>query len=376
MNILKKNIETEMQNGNYHVALKRCIDFALNMPFTIEIKDVVLAMADSLNAEINNETINNQITLFFDIYERLNIQTNAEDSIVVDVQEISKRYNVGAFQFKPVSFQLKTGELTGIVGQNGNGKTTLLRMLCGDLMPWGGDIIYPELSLKNDPYAIKQYVGFIPQRIPKWYGKLEENLIFTLSGKGIPKDEILFRVEVMLKRLGLYQYRQHLWSEISSGYRTRFELARILLVKPKVLILDEPLANLDIMAQQTFLQDLKFMVKSEIYPMSIILSSQLLHEVEQVSDNVIFIKDGTCIFQNGKENNSETGVVEFITDNSFQQVSSIAMALGAEIKSESNFYTLSVPKSITSKQVLQSLIESDIDIQYFRNITNSTKRLF
>src|SRR5690606_22151851 len=123
---------------------------------------------------------------------------------------------------------------------------------------------------------------FIPQRIPKWYGLLKDNLHFSAAIAGLTGAENELMVDFMLERLNLTQYALLTWEQISSGYRTRFELARILLQKPQLLILDEPLANLDINAQQTILNDLRFITKSAYNPMGILLSSQQLHEVEKV----------------------------------------------------------------------------------------------
>jgi ABC-2 type transport system ATP-binding protein len=71
----------------------------------------------------------------------------------------------------------------------------------------------------------------------------------------------------------------------------------MLMWRPKLLVLDEPLANLDINAQQLFLQDLKFIIKSVRYPLAVILSSQALHEIESVADNIVFIKQGQTLVQ-------------------------------------------------------------------------------
>ena len=142
---------------------------------------------------------------------------------------------------------------------------------------------------KPDSYAIKNHIAFIPQRIPKWYGLLKDNLHFSASIAGIYGAKNNLMVNFMLERLNLSSYAHLTWNQISSGYRTRFEIARILLQKPRLLILDEPLANLDINAQQTILTDLIFMAKGAHNPMGIILSSQQLHEVEKVADTVIFI---------------------------------------------------------------------------------------
>src|SRR4030095_7378138 len=116
-------------------------------------------------------------------------------------------------------------------------------------------------------YAIRNHIAFIPQRIPRWYGQLRDNLHFSASITGLTGEQNMLMVDFMLERFNLSSFSHLNWNQISSGYRTRFEIARILLQRPRLLILDEPLANLDINAQQTILTDLKYMAKSVYNPM-------------------------------------------------------------------------------------------------------------
>lgn len=378
-NNLQIQLSAELKHGNIQVALKRCIDYALSSSYQKESSDLIRKMADALNTDSINEIAEGLIKEFIEVLKLAGPQNDQLSSqVVLSAKGISKQYSVGSFYFKPISFELRAGTLTGVVGQNGNGKTTLLSMLSGELLSTTGVIDYPLIaSNNNDPYAIKQHIGYIQQRIPRWYGVLEDNLKFALSTLDFGAEEIEFRVEIMLKRLGLYAYKHHTWAQISGGYRTRFELAKVLLKRPRVLVLDEPLANLDVKAQQTFLQDLKYMAKTEGHPMAIILSSQLLHEVEQVSDDLFFIKNGETMHQSTSVlNNLDSTIIEFISSSSFEIIQRMAETINAELKSENNFYTLTTEPSRSSKSLLKLLMESEIDIQYFRDITNSTKRLF
>jgi ABC-2 type transport system ATP-binding protein len=231
-------------------------------------------------------------------------QTHPTPQPLITADQVAKTYSGGGFSLKPISFTLQTGQVLGVVGENGNGKTTLLRCLAGQLALDGGKVDY-HLLRKPDYYAIKNHIAFIPQRIPKWYGLLKDNLHFSASISGIHGPENDRMVEFMLERLNLSRYAHLTWSQISSGYRTRFEIARILLQRPRLLILDEPLANLDINAQQTILTDLVFMARAAHNPMGIVLSSQQLHEVEKVADTVIFIKDGNCLVQQCRQSRKD-----------------------------------------------------------------------
>jgi ABC-2 type transport system ATP-binding protein len=290
---------------------------------------------------------------------------------------IAKKYHKSAFNLKPMSLQLNTGNVLGVVGENGNGKTTLLRMLGGQLALDTGNIEY-NLLKKPDNYAVKNHVAFIPQRIPKWYGLLKDNLHFSASIAGVhgAKNELM--VDYMLERLNLTEYAHLDWNRISSGYRTRFEIARILLQKPQLLILDEPLANLDIKAQQTILTDLIYIAKGTHTPMGIILSSQQLHEVEKVADTVIFIKQGECMYSSSDEvTTAKNTTVEIETTASRNEIVAVFAdaSMLVEVHYNGGFYTI-VAKEISADALVKKIVNSQLPVSYFRDITNSTKRFF
>lgn len=294
--------------------------------------------------------------------------------MLVSVNEVSKTYQSGNFTLSPVSFKVATGDILGVVGENGNGKTTLLRCLAGQLAIDTGRVDHANIK-DGSYYSIKHQVAFIPQRIPRWYGLLKDNLHFSAAIAGVHAEENELMVDFMLERLGLGAYANFTWNQISSGYRTRFEIARVLLQKPSLLILDEPLANLDINAQQTILTDLRFMAKSIKHPMGVVLSSQQLHEVEKIADNVLFIKRGSCLFQT-KENtaNINSYVLELETAS---ERNDLLRILGENVNIQFNggFYTIT-STAYSAQEMLNKLVSSKVRITYFRDITYSTKRFF
>lgn len=288
---------------------------------------------------------------------------------------ISKKYAKSNFSLQPVDLQLHTGDILGLVGENGNGKTTLLRCLSGQLAIDSGNIDY-RLLQQPDYYSIRNHVVFIPQRIPKWYGKLKDNLHFSASLAGVSGSRNELMVDFMLERLNLSDYAHLTWNQISSGYRTRFEIARILLQKPRLLILDEPLANLDINAQQTILTDLRFIARSAHHPMGIILSSQQLHEVEKVAARVIFIKHGKCIFKAEEQQQEKLSyALEIETTASRDVIMAVLGDNGIEVQFNGGFYTI-VSATQTPQEIIARLLQQQVKLDYFRDITYSTKRFF
>lgn len=295
-------------------------------------------------------------------------------SVLVSAQGITKTYSTGHFSLKPCSLQIQSGDILGVVGENGNGKTTLLRCLAGQLSIDGGIVEYADLEA-SDFFSIKQKVAFIPQRIPRWYGQLKDNLHFSASITGIHGERNDWLVDFMLERLGLSQYAHLTWNQISSGYRTRFEIARVLLQRPHLLILDEPLANLDINAQQTILTDLRYMSQSSRHPMGVVLSSQQLHEVEKVAGQILFIRNGECLYQSRTgEKTGEAFVLELETTASRETMTTL-LGNQAAVKFNGGFYTLESTET-DAQTILKILVNAGIPITYARDITHSTKRFF
>lgn len=293
----------------------------------------------------------------------------------LQVSGVQKIYASGHFSLKPVDLSIQAGEVVGVVGENGNGKTTLLRILSGYLNPSAGDINYyfREHGLLHH-YQVKHEVAFIPQRIPRWYGSLRDNLHFYASVNGFYGEENELMTDFMLARFGLTRFANLTWSQLSSGYRTRFEIAKILLKRPKLLILDEPLANLDINAQQTILNDLRVLSKSFRKPLGVVLSSQQLHEVEKIADKVLFLKNGQLLHTQTKEATADT-VIEIETQNDRAELEKALAGYTYQIKYNGGYYSIST-SGVPASELVKSLFDKGISISYFRDISQSTKRFF
>jgi ABC-2 type transport system ATP-binding protein len=378
---LIEEIESYLKHDDCSLAVRRTLDMTLDIGDKNLIQRTILWSKSFRAAEATLAEVKMSGPFFEEAHQILktaaSLQTNKpyQSTELLVATDISKKYNKSAFNLKPMSLKLNTGNVLGVVGENGNGKTTLLRMLGGQLALDTGTINY---SLLKDPdnYAIKNHVAFIPQRIPKWYGLLKDNLHFSASLAGVHGAENELMVDYMLERLNLSAYAHLDWNRISSGYRTRFEIARILLQKPQLLILDEPLANLDIKAQQTILTDLIYIAKGAHNPMGIILSSQQLHEVEKVADTVIFIKQGACMYSSSDvKTTATTTAIEFETTGSREQILQVFEQVDIELHYNGGFYTI-IAKEASVDTVVKTLVNSEMPISYFRDITNSTKRFF
>lgn len=368
---------------DFTLLTKRIIDLTLDTE-NISIYKKVTEFLDWLdnNANESKEQLKERyntilVLLYKELINKPGVSANRNQ--LLSTYNLIKSYKKSHFALGPISFNIQEGEIVGLVGENGNGKTTLLRTLCRELQKTSGDIKY-NFPYK-DSYDLRSKLIYIPQRTPSWQGSLLSNLRFTAASYGITGEENIYITELIIARMGLRKYRSYGWKNLSSGYKMRFELARALLRKPKLLLIDEPLANLDILAQQIVLDDFKDMTRSLFRPLGIVLSSQQLYEVEKTSDNVIFLKDGQPrnLAQDTDVTYKEVAklIIEFESEWKKEHLSEVFSELQLErIQINGGTYVASFPDSISQDDFLKTILAKQVPISYFRNISNSTRRFF
>ena len=366
------------QNKDIDLGFRKLLDCIIDTQ-NIELykKGIDLTEWKEKNPQSIDELCDRSIQLLKDISNE-NVQEIERTDFVLKAENIKKSYGANRFKMGPVSVQIKKGEVYGLVGENGNGKTTLLRILAKELSHDTGKLTY---QFKNNPksdYDLNTKLVYIPQRTEKWYGSLKDNLKFVLSNYKIAPEENETRVLMMIARLGLWNYKHLKWSELSSGYKMRFELARTLLRQPEILLLDEPLANLDVVAQQVILEDLKAISNSISNPIALILSSQQLYEVEKVSDKVIFLKNGEYkedLVENGEE--EAPLIIELDAEISREELLRVMDGLSMEkLNYNGGVFVIYFTENIGISEVLQRLATHKVALTYLRDITKSTRRFF
>ena len=310
-------------------------------------------------------------------------QPTADDPVKLQARQVSKRYLNGHFSLAPLDVTLQEGQIVGLVGENGNGKTTLLRLLYGELKPDSGGVDYRFRETRSDraAYAIKSAMAFVPQRPAAWYGSLRDNLQYAATYSGFTGRENELWTEMIIARMGLRPYRDYTWKQISSGYKMRFELARTLMRRPEVLLLDEPLANLDMLAQQIILEDLRYLATSESMPLSIILSSQQLYEVEKVSDEVIFLQKGVARYQRTTADDAlqQTSplVLELEVAASRAEIEQLLEPLGLQrLSFNGGVYILYFVPGADMAAALSAIGQARLPVKYLRDISISSRRFF
>tara|TARA_R110002072_G_scaffold8038_1_gene42440 strand:- start:1011 stop:2219 length:1209 start_codon:yes stop_codon:yes gene_type:complete len=383
-----------LKNEDLNRGTIRMLDLSYDFNFPEELKRECLKLREHYNRGKNLGSTKNNFTGLKEKSLKLQQKLKAyiplysgiserQDEAFATVDSIRKKYKsrLHNFEFQTISLKLKPGKIIGLVGENGNGKTTLLRMICGDLAPDEGEIVYhfDGQNFRNW-LDIKKRIAFIPQRIEKWYGSAENQLSFEAAIKKFKAPLNSEKVEFIIHRLGLSNFRELQWSQLSSGYKLRFEIAMNLVWDPRVLILDEPLANLDLQAQELLLQDLRNLANSLRNPLSIILSSQQLHEVETIADQIIFLKNGRAVFNGPLSDFEQLDKSQTFELNGKFNYQDLQKLLGdwkdLKIEQSASSFLIHCSNEHKKEELLLRLINAKLEIEYFRNISNSTKKLF
>jgi len=212
-------------------------------------------------------------------------------SPVLKVSRLTKRF--GSFTaVDEVSFEIRPGEILGLLGPNGAGKTTTIQMLLGVVTPTSGLIEAFGLDLSTHREAVLQQVNFsstyiaMPQSLT-----VEENLWVMARLYGL--RDIARRVDDVVKKLEMDEFRQKVTRKLSSGQMTRLTLAKAFLTEPRLLFLDEPTASLD--------PDIAYKIRSLLKEerrssgLSILYTSHNMREMEEMSDRIVFLQRGRLV---------------------------------------------------------------------------------
>lgn len=215
------------------------------------------------------------------------------------------------FSVNDLSLTIEENSIYALTGNNGSGKTTLLRLLVGLLKPKSGTIkVFDEILTrdKNQLWKLRQRIGFLFQNPDDqlFAPTIEEDVGFGARNLGLEEDEVKRRVEWALETVNLTEYRKFSPYDLSWGQKKRAALAGLLVMKPKLLILDEPFANLDFRSIYNHLKILETLRKEE--KMTILFTTHNLFFIEHWADKVLVLNDGKAVFEGNIEeglNNSK-----------------------------------------------------------------------
>ena len=205
-----------------------------------------------------------------------------------EIRNLRKEYKK-VTAVKDVSFTINDGEIISLLGMNGAGKTTVIKMLSCLTKPTSGEAFIYGKSILSDPTGVKQLIGISPQENSAATKlTVEENLRFMCGIYGIDKAKTDENVEKIIKQFSLEEYRDRLAGKLSGGWQKRLSIAMALITEPKILFLDEPTLGLDVMARRELWQ----IIENLKGKMTIIVTTHYLEESEHLADRIVIMKEG------------------------------------------------------------------------------------
>ena len=207
---------------------------------------------------------------------------------MIKIDNLTRRY--GDFTaVDAVSFQIARGEVVGLLGHNGAGKTTIMRMLTGFLEPSAGTIRIDELQMGPDTAAIQRRIGYLPENCPTWPEmSVVEFLDYQALLHDVPAERRDRAIVAAIRRTALVEKATQSITTLSRGYRQRVGVAQAILHSPDIIILDEPTNGLD----PTQILHMRSLIRELAKTATVIVSTHILQEVQAVCERVLILRAG------------------------------------------------------------------------------------
>ncbi len=295
----------------------------------------------------------------------------------LEVKNISKIYHGGVKAVDDISFVVEKGDFFALLGPNGAGKSTTIGMISSLVNKTSGNIRIFSKDLHKDEFEAKRYVGLVPQEfnfsvfVPAIEILEDQAGYFGIDGKTAKK-----RAEKYLRLLGLWEKRNEMARNLSGGMKRRLMIARALMHEPKLLILDEPTAGVDIEIRRSMWEFLTNLNKKE--GITIILTTHYLEEAENLCKNIAIINKGKIIENTSMKNllrklDKETFVLD--TKNEFRP--DILKDAKFEYKVvDTTTLEVVIKKEDSINGVFDYLKNKKIEVLSMRNKTNRLEELF
>ncbi len=244
-------------------------------------------------------------------------------SIIVD--NISKLYGAQK-ALDDVSFEVKTGHITGFLGPNGAGKSTMMKIMTGYIPASSGRVIIDGTEVGPENIDLKRRIGYLPENNPLYPEMYISEYLQFVASLYIPKGDRKRAVHDVIEVTGLVPERNKKIGELSKGYRQRVGLAQALIHNPDVLILDEATTGLD----PNQVVGIRNLISQAGREKTVMISTHIMQEVEAICDTIIIIDKGVIVANDEKENihrllQKKTGsvIVEFDGDVAIEKLMAI-----------------------------------------------------
>jgi len=291
------------------------------------------------------------------------------------ISQLSKTYD-GNFQaLKGISLTVKQGDFFALLGPNGAGKSTTIGIICSLVLKTSGTVSIFGCDIDTDFSQAKQYVGVVPQEFNfNQFEKPIDILVNQAGYFGIPREIAVERAEKYLRQLGLWEKSHAPSRALSGGMKRRLMIARALIHEPKLLVLDEPTAGVDIELRRSMWD---FLRQINAQGTTIILTTHYLEEAESLCRNVAIIDHGQIVQNTSiKELLQQLNKELFVLDIR-EEITVTPEIAGYPITLvDGHTLEVEVEKSQSINQLFAVLSERGIHVLSMRNKTNRLEELF
>lgn len=296
--------------------------------------------------------------------------------LALDVIDLKKTYDNKVQALKGVSLSVQAGDFFALLGPNGAGKSTLIGITSSLVNLTEGDVRVFGKSLKTERAAAKREIGLVPQEFN--FNQFEKPLDICVNQAGfygVPRPIALQRTEKYLKQLQLWDKRDAASRTLSGGMKRRLMIARAMVHEPRLLILDEPTAGVDIEIRRSMW---KFLQQINAAGTTVILTTHYLEEAESLCRNIAIIDHGQIIENTSVKSllsklDSETFILDLA--NPLEHAPELSGGFAARL-ADAHTLEVDVPKGLELNALFGKLSAAGVAVKSLRNKTNRLEELF
>ncbi|MEM1090123.1 MAG: ABC transporter ATP-binding protein [Pseudomonadota bacterium] len=295
--------------------------------------------------------------------------------LALNVKNLEKTYENGTRALNGVSLTVEEGDFFALLGPNGAGKSTLIGIISSLVNPTGGDAEVFGISVERQRALAMCQLGLVPQEMNfNWFERPLDIVVNQAGYYGIPRAKAYDRAEELLGKLQLWDKRSVISRTLSGGMKRRLMIARAMIHQPRLLILDEPTAGVDIEIRRAMWE---FIREINEQGTTVILTTHYLEEAEELCRNIAIIDHGEIV--------ENTSVRELLTR---LDIETFVMDVDKDLEEppqiegyvsrlrDPNCFEVEVPKSRALNRVFEHLDKRGVRVLSMRNKTNRLEELF
>lgn len=291
------------------------------------------------------------------------------------VQHLEKTYANGVRALKGVSLSVEEGDFFALLGPNGAGKSTLIGIISSLVNPSGGEAFVFGVSVQKNRSLAMSHLGLVPQEINFNQFERPMEIVVNQAGYyGIPRQVATERAEKYLRALQLWEKRDEPSRSLSGGMKRRLMIARAMVNEPKLLILDEPTAGVDIEIRRTMWKFIRDINRSGT---TVILTTHYLEEAEELCRNIAIIDQGRIIENTDMKQLLSTLDIETFVLDLRESLAEVPRISGMDIhQRDESTIEVSLPRDKSLNALFAQLEHQGIHVLSMRNKANRLEELF